>query len=87
MPKKKPSTGKIIPIRLNHAEIAAIDKEISDVKKTSGLSITHGLYAKHAVLEHRRLRAMEVILQASVQSTAHRLVREFALAVLAEPGR
>ncbi len=60
---KKPITARIITIRLNELEMASMDAELVELKKRSGLDVKIGQYAKHAVMEHARLRRIEVAVQ------------------------
>ncbi|HKQ65981.1 MAG TPA: hypothetical protein VJZ73_13285 [Methylomirabilota bacterium] len=52
--------------RVNDAELARIDADVADLKRASGMSISRGAYAKHAILEHGRLRRLDVAVKAII---------------------
>lgn len=52
--------------RVNDSELAHIDADIADMKRASGLTISRGAYAKHAILEYPALRRLLHSVRANV---------------------
>lgn len=60
----KRSDNHSIAFRLSDDEMTVVNEDVLHAQETSGLPVKRAAYAKHALLEHDRLRTMESKLRA-----------------------